>query len=76
MNTIFEIFLALHIVGGAIGLLPLLLIIGSLILMILNIFLSSKMGLGFWMGNISSVLVIIAMLFTIRKKNSRNKPEL
>ena len=58
--------------------LPLILIIVSFILIILNfIFTSDEMNFGFWLRIISSVLLILAMFFTIRerKKQSKNNSE-
>lgn len=52
---------------------PLLLIIGSLMLIILNfMFASNEMDVEFWMRIVSSVILIIAMLLTIRY-NKRKK---
>jgi asparagine N-glycosylation enzyme membrane subunit Stt3 len=53
--------------------LPLIIIIASLILIILNfIFTSDEMNSGFWMRIIGSVLLILAMILTIRDRK-RNK---
>jgi len=58
--------------------LPLILIIVSIILIILNfIFTSDTMDIGFWLRILSSGLLILAMIFTIRdrKKKSNNNRE-
>ena len=58
--------------------LPLIIIIASLILIVLNfIFTSDEMDLGFWMRILSSGLIILAMLLTIRgrKKQRENKSD-
>ena len=48
---------------------PLIIIIVSFILIILNfIFTSDEMNLGFWLRIISSILLILAMYFTIRER--------
>jgi len=53
--------------------LPLLFIIASLLLIVLNfIYTSDEMNSGFWMRITASVLLIIAMVITIRdRKNKR-----
>jgi drug/metabolite transporter (DMT)-like permease len=57
--------------------LPLILIIASIILIILSfIFTSEEMGLGFWLGIASSVLVILAMFLTIRHQKKEGKTNL
>ncbi|UQD56535.1 hypothetical protein [Flavobacterium sp. K5-23] len=54
--------------------LPLILIVASLILIVLNfIFPSDEMNLGFWMRIIGSVLVIIAMALKIRDRKKQRK---
>jgi len=54
--------------------LPLIIIIASLILIILNfIFTSDEMDIGFWMRNISNGLLIFAMFMTIRDRKNRKK---
>jgi len=53
--------------------LPLILIIVSFILIILNfIFTSDEMNSGFWLRITGSVLLIIAMALTIRDRKKRN----
>ena len=52
--------------------LPLILIILSFILIILNfIFTSDEMNAGFWLRVSGSVLLILAMIFTIRDKKKQ-----
>jgi asparagine N-glycosylation enzyme membrane subunit Stt3 len=52
--------------------LPLILIIVSFILIILNfIFTSDEMNSGFWLRVIGSVLLILAMVFTIRDRKKQ-----
>ena len=46
--------------------LPLIIIIASAILMIGNFIFSEKFDRGFWMSTLSSVLIIISMVLTIR----------
>jgi len=46
--------------------LPLILIIASAILIIANFMFSEKFDRGFWMTTLSSVLIIIAMILTMR----------
>ena len=54
--------------------LPLILIIASLILIILNFtFASDEMDLGFWMRILSSGLIILAMIVTIRDRKKKEK---
>lgn len=49
--------------------LPLIIIIVSFLLIILNfIFTSDEMNLGFWLRIILSILLILAMYFTIRER--------
>ena len=53
--------------------LPLILIIVSFMLIILNfIFTSDEMNSGFWLRITGSVLLIIAMALTIRDRKKRN----
>ena len=46
--------------------LPLFLIIASVILIIANFIMSEKIDRGFWMSTLSSILIIISMVLTIR----------
>jgi len=58
--------------------LPLIIIIASLILIILNfIFTSDEMDIGFWLRIVSSGFIILAMFLTIseRKKRKKNNTE-
>jgi len=52
---------------------PLILIWISIILIILNfIFTSDNMDTGFWLRIVTSVLLILAMIFTIRDRKKQN----
>ena len=57
--------------------LPLIVIIASAILMIGNFITTDEIDRGFWMSTLSSVLIIISMVLTIRankkKINKLNK---
>lgn len=54
--------------------LPLILIIVSVILIVLNfIFTSDEMNLGFWLRVSSSGFLILAMIFTIRNRKKNGK---
>jgi hypothetical protein len=55
--------------------LPLIVIIASAILIIANFIMSEEIDRGFWMSTISSVLIIISMVLTIRanKKKDNNQ---
>ena len=55
--------------------LPLIVIIASAILMIANFIMSEEIDRGFWMSTLSSVLIIISMVLTIRanKKKDNNQ---
>lgn len=56
--------------------LPLILIIVSVILIILNfIFTSDEMNLGFWLRISSSGFLILAMIFTIRERKKQSKED-
>tara|TARA_R110002050_G_scaffold273016_1_gene416866 strand:- start:12020 stop:12202 length:183 start_codon:yes stop_codon:yes gene_type:complete len=53
--------------------LPLIVIIASFILIILNfIFTSDEMNSGFWLRIISSLLLIIGMFLTMRERKKGN----
>lgn len=54
--------------------LPYILLIASAILILVNFITSEKIDVGFWMSSISSILIIIAMVLTIRahKKQDSN----
>ncbi|WP_179315201.1 hypothetical protein [Winogradskyella undariae] len=54
--------------------LPLIVIIASTILIIVNFIMSDEIDRGFWMSTLSSVLIIIAMISTIKanKKKEEN----
>jgi len=48
--------------------LPFVLIVASVILMIANIVTSEALNQGFWLRNLSSILLILAMILTIRSQ--------
>lgn len=51
---------------------PLLLIILSILLIIMNfIFTSNEMNTGFWLRIITCILIILAMVVTIRDRNGK-----
>ncbi|WP_158269196.1 hypothetical protein [Kordia periserrulae] len=50
------------------SILPLLLIIASVILIIVNLVTSENYDRGFWMRSLSSILLIFAMILTIRSQ--------
>lgn len=49
--------------------LPYILILASIVLIIVNVITSENFDKGFWMRTLSSALLIIAMVLTIRSKN-------
>ena len=53
---------------------PFIILIGSLILIIANLITSEKFDNGFWLRIASSILIIVAMITTIktRKKEKSN----
>jgi hypothetical protein len=53
------------------SLLPILLIVASIILIIVNIVTSEAYDRGFWFRNLSSILLIVAMIFTIRSQRQK-----
>jgi hypothetical protein len=53
--------------------LPLIVIIASAILMIGNFITSKEIDRGFWMSTLSSVLIIISMVLTIRANKEQDK---
>jgi|AntAceMinimDraft_12_1070368.scaffolds.fasta_scaffold70785_3 surface polysaccharide O-acyltransferase-like enzyme len=53
--------------------LPLFVIIASAILMIGNYITTEKIDRGFWVSTLSSVLIIISMILTIRENKKQNK---
>lgn len=55
--------------------LPVVLIVASVIMIIVNIFISDEYDRGFWFRNLSSVLLIVAMVFTIISKLKESKTE-
>ena len=52
-------------------LLPIILIVASVILIIANIVTSEAFDRGFWFRNVSSVLLILAMVLTIRSQQKK-----
>jgi asparagine N-glycosylation enzyme membrane subunit Stt3 len=53
--------------------LPLIVIIASFVLIILNfVFTSDEMNSGFWLRIISSLLIIIGMYLTIKERKKGN----
>ncbi|MBU2920461.1 hypothetical protein KO504_03845 [Winogradskyella psychrotolerans] len=52
--------------------LPLIVIIASAILMIANFIYTEDFDRGFWMSTLSSVLIIISMLLTIRERKKND----
>ena len=56
--------------------LPLIIIVVSVILIVLNfIFTSDELNLGFWLRVSSSGFIILAMIFTIRDRKKQSKKE-
>lgn len=53
--------------------LPLIVIIVSAILMIGNFITSEEIDRGFWISTLSSVLIIISMVLTIRENKKQDK---
>ena len=53
--------------------LPIILIIASIILIIINVVTTNEFDNGFWMQTLSSVLLIFAMIVTIRQKKKTDK---
>tara|TARA_B100000809_G_scaffold233570_1_gene250375 strand:- start:2505 stop:2675 length:171 start_codon:yes stop_codon:yes gene_type:complete len=51
---------------------PVILIIASILLIILNIVTTDEFDNGFWMQTLSGALVILAMLVTIRNRKTTN----
>ncbi|PCI06597.1 MAG: hypothetical protein COB73_09835 [Flavobacteriaceae bacterium] len=52
---------------------PLIVIIASSILIIGNFITSEKIDGGFWLRIISSALIILSMILTIRERKKQNK---
>ncbi|MGH1384199.1 hypothetical protein [Kordia sp.] len=50
------------------SLLPLILIVASVVLIAVNIVNSDAFDRGFWMRSVSSILLIFAMILTIRSQ--------
>ena len=53
--------------------LPLIVIIASTILIIVNFIMSEEIDRGFWMSTLSSVLIIISMILTIRANKKKDE---
>ncbi|WP_153267722.1 hypothetical protein [Oceanihabitans sp. IOP_32] len=53
--------------------LPLIVIIASAILMIGNFITTDEIDRGFWMSTLSSVLIIISMVLTIRANKKKDE---
>jgi hypothetical protein len=53
--------------------LPLIVIFASAILIIGNFIMSEEFDRGFWMSMLSSVLIIISMVLTIRANKKQDK---
>ncbi|WP_430411516.1 hypothetical protein [Kordia sp.] len=51
--------------------LPIILIVASVILIIVNIVASEAFDRKFWMRNVSSILLIVAMILTIRSQQKK-----
>nr|WP_321244833.1 hypothetical protein [uncultured Psychroserpens sp.] len=52
---------------------PVIIIIASIILIIINVVTTDEFDNGFWMQTLSGVLVIFAMLVTIRNRKKQIK---
>lgn len=55
------------------AILPIILIIASVILIIFNIVTTEAYDKGFWMRNLSSILLIVAMLLTMRSQKKQGE---
>ncbi|MBC8755537.1 hypothetical protein H2O64_12740 [Kordia sp. YSTF-M3] len=53
------------------SILPILLIVASVILIVVNFIASDEMDRAFWMRTVSSVLLIFAMILTIRSQQKK-----
>ena len=53
--------------------LPLIVIIASTILIIVNFIMSDEIDRGFWMSTLSSILIIIAMILTIKANKKKDE---
>lgn len=52
---------------------PLIVIIASLVLIVVNFIISEKIDRGFWLRTLSSVLLIFSMILTIRDRKKQEK---
>ncbi|MDB4025629.1 hypothetical protein N9438_03650 [Flavobacteriaceae bacterium] len=53
--------------------LPLIVIIAAAILMIVEFIMLEKIDVGFWISTLTSVLIIISMVLTIREKKKQDE---
>ncbi|MFK7748178.1 MAG: hypothetical protein AB8B65_07300 [Kordia sp.] len=53
------------------SILPLILIVASVVMIVVNIVSSDDFDRGFWMRSISSILLIFAMILTIRSQQQK-----
>lgn len=53
--------------------LPIILIIASIVLLVINFIDSDTTDKGFWMRIASSLLLILAMILTIKNKNNETR---
>ncbi|MFT5848773.1 hypothetical protein [Psychroserpens sp.] len=53
--------------------LPIIVIIASSLLVIVNVATTDEFDNGFWMQSLSSILIIIAMLFTLKSRTNRKQ---
>lgn len=53
--------------------LPLVVIIASVILLLVNYIMANDINRGFWLSTLSSVLIIISMVLTIKAHKDQDK---
>lgn len=53
--------------------LPLIVIIASVILLLVNYIMSNDINRGFWLSTLSSVLIIVSMVLTIKGNKDQDK---
>jgi hypothetical protein len=53
--------------------LPIIVIIASSLLVTVNVATTDEFDNGFWMQSLSSILIIIAMLFTLKSRTNRKQ---
>jgi hypothetical protein len=51
--------------------LPIIVIIASSLLVIVNVATTDEFDNGFWMQSLSSILLIVAMLFTLKSRTKK-----